>query len=112
MEPHFFYFVVLPLGALIAILVSLVLYQARKEDGPQERELKKLEAMFRSGTIDQKTFERMRNRLKEEAIFAKELEDLYTLLHDKTIDQDAYVKLRELLEKSFRQRIDRLTGYA
>lgn len=112
MEPHTFYFVVLPLAALIAVLVSLVLYHARKEDGLQERELEKLEVMFRSGTLDQKTFERMRNRLKEETIFAKELETLYTLLHDKIIDQDAYMKLRELLEKSFRQRIDRLTGYA
>jgi hypothetical protein len=105
MEPAYFYFFVLPLGILIVILVSMVLYLAEKEESLYDKELKKLRVMLRSGTIDKETFERMRNRLKEEIIFAGELEGLNTLLHDKVIDQDTYVQLRELLEKAFRQRV-------
>ena len=105
MEPTYFYFFVLPLGILIVILVSMVLYLAEKKESLYDKELKKLRVMLRSGTIDKETFERMRNRLKEEIIFAEELEGLNTLLHDKVIDQDTYVQLRELLEKAFRQRL-------
>jgi len=105
MEPTHFYFFVLPLGVLIVILVSLVLYLAGKEESLYDKELKKLRVMLLSGTIDKKTFERMRNRLKEEIIFAEELERLYALLDDKKIDKDTCVQLRELLEKAFRQRV-------
>ena len=108
MEPTDFYFFVLPLGILIVALVSLALYLARKEESLYDRESKRLRIMLRSGTINKKTFERMRIRIKEEIIFAEELESLYTLLHDKMINQDTYVKLRELLEKSFRQRVKSL----
>ena len=108
MEPTHFYFFVLPLGVLIVILVSMVLYLAEKEESLYDKESKKLRMMLRSGTIDKKTFERMRNRLKEEIIFAKEIESLHTLLHDKIIDQDTYTQLRKLLEKAFRQRVKRL----
>ena len=111
MEPTHFYFLVLPLGVLVVILVSLVLYLAEKEESLYDKELKKLRIMLRSGTIDKKTFERMRNRIKEELIFAEEIQNLHTLLHDKKIDQDTYVQLRELLEKAFRQRLDRLIAH-
>jgi len=111
MEPTNFYFFVLPLGVLIVILVSLVLYLAEKEESLYDKELKKLRIMLRSGTIDKITFERMRNRLKQEITFAEELERLYTLLHDKKIDQDTYVQLRELVEKVFRQRLKRLIAH-
>jgi len=108
MEPNHFYFVVLPLGVLIVILVTLVLYLARKEESLYDRESKRLRIMLRSGTIDKKTFERMRNRTKEEITFAEELERLYTLLQKKKIDQDTYVQLMELLEKNFHQRVKEL----
>jgi hypothetical protein len=108
MEPNHFYFVVLPLGVLIVILVSLVLYIARKEESLYDRESKRLRIMLRSGTIDKKTFERMRNRAKEEIIFAEESERLYALLQKKKIDQDTYVQLIGLLEKNFHNRVKEL----
>lgn len=108
MEPNHFYFVVLPLGVLIVILVMLVLYLARKEESLYDRESKRLRIMLQSGTIDKKTFERMRNRTKEEITFAEELERLYTLLQKKKIDQDTYMQLMELLEKNFHQRVKEL----
>ena len=105
MEPTDFYFFVLPLGILIVALVSLALYLARKEESLYDRESKRLRMMLRSGTINKKTFERMRIRIKEEIIFAEELQGLHTLLHAKKIDQDTYVQLRGVLENGFRERV-------
>jgi len=110
MEPSYFYFFVLPLGILIVFLVSLVLYIARKEESLYDQEIKKLRTMLQSGTIDEETFERMRNRIKQEIIFAEELERIYNLFLDKKIDQDTYVHLRELLEKSFRLKLTKLVA--
>jgi hypothetical protein len=65
---------ILPLGVLIIILVLIVLYISKKEEPDQE--LEKLRIQLRSGMVDKKTFERMRNRLKLERTFAEELEKL------------------------------------
>ena len=108
MEPNHFYFIVLPLGILIVILVTVVLYLARKEESLYDRESKRLKIMLQSGAIDKETFERMRNRAKEEIIFAEESERLYTLLQKKKIDQDTYMQLMERLEKNFHQRVKEL----
>jgi len=106
MEPANFYFLILPLAVLIVILVSVVLYLATKqEESLYDKEMKKLRIILKSGSMDKKTFERMRNRIKQEIIFAEELERLYALLHDGKIDRDTYMQLRELLEKTFRQRL-------
>lgn len=110
MEPAYFNTIVLPLAALIIILVSLVLYLARKEENMSAEELEKLRTQLRSRTIDKKTFERMRNRLKQEKIFDDELEKLQTLLRDKIIDQDTYVRLRKLLEIAFTKRLAELNA--
>jgi len=99
MEPAHFYSFVLPLGVLIAILVVLVLYIARKEE-TLEKGWKKLMRAH------------MRNRLKEEKIFAEELEKLQTLLDDKTIDQDTHARLRKILELAFTRRLERLNARA
>ncbi len=108
MEYTYFYSVALPLAVLIVILVSIVLFLARKEKSVYDRELKKLRMMLQAGTIDKKTFVHMGNVVREELIFAEELESLHALLREKIIDQDAYMEIRRLLEKGFRQRLDRL----
>lgn len=97
MEPSYFYFFVAPLGFLIAILVIMVLYVARKEEN-LEKAWKKL------------TRSHMQNRLKEEKIFAKELEKLQTLLDNETIDQDTYARLRKILEIAFTRRLKKLNA--
>ena len=108
MEPNHFYFIVLPLGILIIILATVVLYIARKEESLYDRESKRLRIMLQSGTIDKTTFERMRSRVKEEILFAEESERLYSLLQKKKIDQDTYVQLMGQLEKNFHQRVKEL----
>lgn len=105
MEPINFYVIVLPLAVLIVILVSLVLYLARKEENRPNEELKRLRMQLRSGIIDEKTFERMINRRKQERIYFEELERLQTPLRDKNIDQNTYVRLRKLLEIAFTKRL-------
>jgi len=90
MEPTEFYFFVLPLGALIGILASLVLHVARKEE-KQEKKLKKLMRKY------------VRNRQKQEKTFTEEQEKLQALLRDKSIDQNTYARLKDILEINFAQ---------
>jgi len=91
MEPTDFYSFVLPLGVLIGILASLVLYYARREE-KSERKLKRLMRTY------------VRNRLEQEKTFTKQLEKLQTQLHDKSIDQNTYARLKEILEISIAKR--------
>jgi len=90
MEPSEFFFLILPLGALIVILVSLVLYLARKEEIIHGKELETLSELLLSGTIDKENF----------------APTLQALRDDKIIDQDAYERLRKIFEVAFKERID------
>lgn len=87
MEPSEFLFFVLPLGALIIILVSAVLYLARKEETIHDKELEMLNQLLLSGIIDRENF----------------ASALHDLLHDKVIDREAYERLGKLLEPAFKK---------
>jgi len=91
MEPTDFYYFILPLAGLIAILVLTVLYHARKE----ERHGKKLAKLARAY---------MRDRLKQREIYSKQLEVLDTQLRNKTINKNTYTRLKEALEINFTKR--------
>ena len=108
MEPDYFFFLVVPLAILVVFLVALVVYRARKEKGDYEKELKKLRRQFFSGRLDKRNFLNMKNRLKNEKIFTTETRKLLSLLSNEEIDEETYVRLRRVLEKSFRDRLDRL----
>lgn len=108
MEPSYFIFLILPLAVLVVFLVVLVIHYARKEENDYENEVKKLRQMFFSGKLDKKTFVNQRSKLKNEKIFATESKKLLALLSDEKIDEETYVRLRQVLEKSFRDRLDRL----
>ena len=97
MEPTYFYSFVLPLGVLIVILVSLVLYVTRKEEGLEKR-------------WNRLTRAYMRDMLEQEKSYAEELEKLQILLQEKSIDQDTYVRLKKILERSLTQRLERLNA--
>jgi hypothetical protein len=107
MEPDYFFFLILPLAVLVVFLVALVIYHARKEEDYYETEVKKLRKLFFSGKLDKRNFLNLRNRLKNEKIFTAESKKLLTLLSDEKIDEETYVRLRQVLEKSFRDRLDR-----
>jgi hypothetical protein len=108
MEPNYFFFLILPLAILVFFLVGVVIYNARKEEDEYEKEVKKLRQLLFSGKMDKRTFLNMRNRLKHEKVFDTESKKLLSLLSDKKIDEETYVRLRQVLESSFKDRIDKL----
>ena len=108
MEPSYFFFLIMPLAILVVFLVALVIYHARKEEDEYENDVKKLRQLFFSGKLDKKNFLNLRNRLKHEKLFTTESKKLLALLSDEKIDEETYVRLRQVLEKSFRDRIDKL----
>ena len=84
MDPSEFFFLILPLAALVTILVAAVLYLARKEDTVKHKELETLHELMRTGEIDKENF-------------SIALQDL---VNKKVIDKNSYERLRKLLEKS------------
>ena len=84
MDPSEFFFLILPLAALVAILVAAVLYLARKENTIQNKELETLHELTRTGEIDKENF-------------SMALQDL---VNKKVIDKDSCERLRKLLEKA------------
>ena len=108
MEPDYFFFLVVPLAVLVVFLVALVVYRARKEEGDYEKELKRLRRQFFSGRLDKRNLLNMRNRLKNEKIFTTETKKLLSLLSEEKIDEETYIRLKRVLEKSFRDRLDKL----
>ena len=84
MDPSEFFFLILPLAAMVAILVAAVLYLARKENTIQNKELETLHELTRTGEIDKENF-------------SMALQDL---VNKKVIDKDSCERLRKLLEKA------------
>jgi len=84
MDPSEFFFLILPLAALVAILVAAVLYLARKENTIQHKEMETLHELTRTGEIDKENF-------------SMALQDL---VNKKVIDKDSCERLRKLLEKA------------
>jgi hypothetical protein len=94
MEPSDFYFLVLPLAGLIALLVFIVVYNARRE----ERQTKKFEKLMRKY---------MKEKKKQRELFNKQLEILDTQLHNKTIDKNTYARFKKMLEINFTKRTEK-----
>jgi uncharacterized membrane protein len=84
MDPSEFFFLILPLAALVAILVAVVLYVAGREDTVKGKEMETLHELMRTGEIDKENY-------------SAALQDLVT---KKVIDKDSCERLRKLLEKS------------
>lgn len=87
MEPSEFFFLVLPLGVLIFVLVSVMFYFARKEEILYDRELGMLRELLLSGILDKVSF----------------ASTLHGLLHNKKINQDTYERLGKILEATFKE---------
>jgi len=87
MDPNEFLFLILPLAALVAILVVVVFYLAKKEDAIQHKEVETLNELMRTGTVDKENFSAA----------------LQGLVRDKIIDEDSCERLRKLLEDSFNE---------
>ena len=84
MDPSEFFFLILPLATLVAILVLVVIFLARKESTLQHKELETLHELTRTGEIDKQNF-------------SMALEDL---VKKRVIDKNSGEKLFKLLEKT------------
>jgi len=109
MEPSQFFFFILPLATIIAILVVVVFYLARKtEETDYEKEMKRLRQLLLKGKLDRETFLRIRDNLKVEDLFADETKRLDDMLKDKKMDSDTYVRMKKILEMSFNERLEKI----
>ena len=109
MEPSQFFYIILPLAIIIAILVSVVFYLGRRNDeSDYEKEMKRLRQLLLKGKLDRKTFLRIRDNLKVEDLFADETERLDNMLKQKNIDSDTYVRMKKILEMSFTERLEKI----
>ncbi len=108
MEPSYFFFLIMPLAVLVVFLVVLVIYHARKEEDDYENELKKLRQLLFMGKLDRKTYTNLSSRLRYVKHFNSESKKLLSFLSDEKIDEGTYVRLRQVLESSFRDRLDKL----
>ena len=108
MEPNNFFFLVLPLAMLVFFLVGLVIYNSRKEEDDYEKQEKKLRQLLFSGKIDRKSFTNLISRVKYVKHFNSESKRLLTFLSDEKIDEETYERLRQVLESSFRERLEKL----
>lgn len=96
MEPSDFYFIVMPLACLLFALIPAVWYYAKKEEY-KDKELQKLAQQLRTGAIDKKTFEGMKDKLLQDRAFAREMNRLQNLLENESIDEDTYVRWKKIL---------------
>ena len=87
MDPNEFLFLILPLAALVAILVVVVFYLARKEENVRHKEVETLNELMLTGAVDKENFSAA----------------LQGLVRDKIIDEDSCKRLRKLLQDSFNE---------
>jgi hypothetical protein len=106
MEPSQFFFVVLPLAAIIAVLVGAVNYLSRKtEETNLEKEMKELRNSYFKRKIDKKTFLYIRDNLKAENHFSEESQKMNEMYENKNMDSETYLRMKKLLELSFDKRL-------
>ncbi|MCW4015851.1 MAG: hypothetical protein NWF06_05725 [Candidatus Bathyarchaeota archaeon] len=108
MEPNYFFFLILPLAILVFFLVGVVIYNSRKEEDDYEKQEKKLRQQLLSGKIDRKKFTNFTSRVKYVKHFNSESKKLLALLSDEKIDEETYGRLMQVLESSFKNRLDKL----
>ena len=60
------------------------------------------------GKLDRKSFTNLKSRVRYVKHFNSESKKLLAFLSDEKIDQETYGRLRQVLESSFRGRLDKL----
>jgi len=108
MEPSYFIFLILPLAILVFVLVGVTIYYAKKGEDNYEQQVKKLRKLLFSGKIDSKTFTTLKNKTDYVKHFDSESKRLVELLSSGKIDKETYNRLNQILQKSFREKIDKL----
>ena len=106
MEPSQFFFLILPLAIIIAVLVAVVFYLSRKtEETNYEKEIKELRRLLIKGKLDRKSFLYIRDNLKAEDHFTDESKQLDDIMKQKKMDPDTYVRTKKILEMTYNERL-------
>ncbi len=84
MDPNEFLFLILPLASLVAILVAVVLFMARREHTIHHKELETLNELMRTGELDKENLS----------------EVLQDLVSKRVIDEKSRERLKKLLERA------------
>ena len=109
MEPSQFFFIIVPLAAIISILVAVVFYLSRKtEETDYEKEIKRLRQLLIKGDLDWETFLNVRENLKAEDLFSDESKRLDEMLESKTMDSDTYLRMKKVLQVGFNERLKKI----
>ena len=99
----------LSLIIIITILVAVILYFRRKNEGTDyEKEMKGLRQLLLKGKLDRKSFLRTRDNLKVEEHFADEIKRLDNMLMQKHIDSETCRRMKKILEMSFTEKIENI----
>ena len=111
MEPSQFFFMIVPLAAIISILVAVVFYLSRKtEETDYEKEIKRLRQLLIKGDLDRETFLNVRENLKAEDLFSDESKRLDEMLENKTMDSDTYLRMKKVLQVGFNDRLNKISA--
>ena len=109
MQPTQFFFIVVPLASLIAVLVVVVFYLSRKtEETDYEKEMKRLRQLLIKGKLGRDSFLYIRDNLKAEDLFADESRRIDDMMKNKQIDSETYIRMKKILEYGFNERLEKL----
>ena len=109
MEASYFFNLIVPLAVLVVFLVVLVIYYAKKEEDEYEKLTKVVRKLLLSGKVDQENFSNIINRINHVKNFNMESKQLSSLLSEEKIDEDTYARLRQVLEKSFQDKLKKVS---
>ena len=106
MNPSSFFFTIIPLTLIIAILVIVVYYLSRKtEETYYETEMKQLRKALIKRKLNRKTFFYIKDNLKAEDIFINESKTLNDMFKQKKIDSETYVRTKKVLTIGFNEKL-------
>jgi hypothetical protein len=72
MDPNEFFFLILPLTALVAVLVVVVLHLSRKEETMKHKEVETISELMQTGLLNKHNFSEMLQDLVQQGIIGKD----------------------------------------
>lgn len=87
MDPFEFYFIILPLAGLVALLVLLIVHLARKDKSIKHNELDTINELMQTGALTKENFAEMLQILVQQGI----------------IKESSYVTIGKILDESLNE---------
>ena len=87
MDPNEFYFLILPLVGLVALLVIILIHQSRKDKTINSKELETIHELMQTGVLTKENFAEM----------------LQTLVHQGIIKEGSYETIGKIIDESLNE---------